>query len=105
MDCPGADGNSDGAALSISDVNRPNGLGANSSNLLPPFTPVDRSGNTPQPVMAAAAPPTRPRRMELRTRLLLDVREGCDRCLLLQCALWACRLSCLVLHCVWAVND
>jgi hypothetical protein len=55
-----------GAALGVGDVNRPNGLGGNSSNFAPPFTPVESTGRTPSPVRGGR------RKMELRARLLLD---------------------------------
>lgn len=55
-----------GAELSPGDVNRPNGLGGNSSNMAPPFTPVDSNGETPTPSR------TTRRKMELGCRLLLD---------------------------------
>ncbi len=56
-----------GAQLGPGDVNRPNGLGGNSSNLAPPFTPVTQErADTPGPARQT------PRRMTLNTRLLLD---------------------------------
>ncbi len=57
---------SPGAALGPGDVNRPNGLGGNSSNLAPPFTPVTSTGITPSPERQGR------RNMQLGCRLFLD---------------------------------